>query len=395
MALKATEHAIAALKPTEKSYERVVDGHRGLIVRVHPSGEKVFMYRWKQDGILKRITLDAGTLADARAEYLKQRAAVKRGDDPIILIRQQRFERKLQRKTDYFALTFSQLADDYVRLYAKVKKRSWEDDVSLLNQYAIPAWGRIPAREILRQDVNRLLDTVAMRAPIRANRLLSCLRKLFNWAMSRDLLPTSPCLGVQPPSVERPRDRVLSDQEITVFWNGLLSTSLSLLEQSALRLQLLTGTRIGEVAGATWSEFDIEKGVWIIPAARTKNGRELCLPLPTTALQLIKNLPRNTNYLFPIRRGGTGHIRVDSLGKHLSQNMAVFGVSAPFRTHDLRRTMATNLAELGISRTVIDAVLNHTEQGVIAIYDRHSYFAEKRQALEAWAERLSQIVGNP
>ena len=160
--------------------------------------------------------------------------------------------------------------------------------------------------------------------------------------------------------------------------------------QFALKLQLVTAQRIGEVAGASWSEIDARKQEWLIPGDRTKNGRENLVPLSTTAREIIAELDRSNPFLFPAG-GKAGFLRIDVVTHDLADAILEMKM-AHFTSHDLRRTAATHLAELATPRIVIDAILNHKDRSVGAVYDRFNYMPEKRRALEAWAQKLMEIV---
>lgn len=401
--VKANDLAIKGLRPRAQPYEVAVREHRGLTIRVHPSGAKTYRLRYRQDGVLKRVALDASSLADARQEWEKLRSEIKRGDDPVHAATQKRAEKQLKRQEARGAPTFKDLAADYVRLYAKRKKRSWRADELMLESAVLPEWGSIKAKEIKRRDVIDLLDRIAEKTPVRANRVLAVVRKLFNWAVERDVLEISPSAGVKPPGDEQSRERVLTDAELRAFWNRLPESGLDDLDQAALKLQLLTATRIGEVVGASWSEFDFNKGEWLIPGKRSKNKRESLVPLSSCALDVLSQLKSlqptsgseksafTAKFLFP-RTSRTEHTRMDVITHNLKHALPLLGVDERFTSHDLRRTAATRLAELGTPRVVIDAILNHVDRTVGGIYDRHNYANEKRAALEAWARKLEHIV---
>lgn len=390
MAVKANDLAIKALKPRMQRYEVAVRDHRGLIVCVWPSGARTFLLRYRQDGTLKRATLSATTLAAARKEWETKRDDVKRGEDPVAVVKAARAGKQLKRQEERAAPTVETLGHEYIKRYAKQKKKSWRSDELMLEAAVFSEWGKIKARDLKRRDVIALIDSIAERTPVRANRVLAVIRKMFNWAVERDILEHSPCAGVKPPGAEQSRERVLTSAELKAFWNGLPESDLDLFDQAALKLQLLTGARIGEVVGASWSEFDLKEGQWLIPGKRSKNKRESLVPLSPTALAVLAELPHESEFVFP-RNSQTQHTRIDVITHNLRQALPAFGTER-FTSHDLRRTAATRLAELGTPRVVIGAVLNHVDRSVGGIYDRHNYANEKRAALEAWAKRLGQIA---
>jgi len=391
MGIRASAAKIANLKAREREYEVAVAEHRGLVVTVYPSGAKAFGLRFRQDGVLKRVRLDAATLNEARRARLKYRDDVRRGEDPAALVRTARVAKQLKRQADRAAPTIQELAGDFVQLYAKRHKKSWRADEQMLKSAVLPEWGGIQAKEIRRRDVLDLLDRIAGRTPVRANRILAVIRKMFAWAVDREVLEISPCSGVKRPGAEQSRSRVLSDAEIKTLWDGLPSTGVPLSTQLALKLQLVTAQRIGEVVGATWSEIDRAKHEWLIPGERAKNGRANLVPLSSLATTLLSEVgTENSAFVFPATRKATA-LRIDVVTHHLVEVIAHLGMGH-FTSHDLRRTAATKLAELGTPRVVIDAILNHKDPTVGAVYDRHTYAKEKRKALDAWASRLKKVI---
>ena len=391
MAIKANVLKINSLRPRDREYETAVAEHRGLVVTVYPSGARSFGLRYRQDGVLRRIGLSVATLSEARAAWLKHREDVRRGDDPAALVRSARVEKQLRRQADRAAPTVQSLASDYVRIYARRQKKSWRSDELMLQSAVLPEWGAIQAKEIRRRDVIDLLDKIAERTPVRANRILAVVRKMFSWAVERDVLTLSPCSGVKRPGAEVSRNRVLNDDEINAVWNDLTKGGIPKGTHLALRLQLATGQRIGEIVGARWSEIDLPKREWLIPAARTKNGRENLVPLSKLAIAIISEITEGESpLLFPARGEGKS-LRIDVVTHQLHDAIERLEL-AHFTSHDLRRTAATRLAELATPRVVLDAILNHVDRTVAAVYDRHNYTAEKRRALEAWASTLQKIA---
>ncbi len=188
---------------------------KGLGLRVSPSGKKtwVVMYRVKGDPKKRRFTLAPYphlSLADAREQARHVVLDAARGADPA-----------LQKQEEIRAPTFDALAGQYIERHAKKAKRSWREDQRMLNRDVLPVWGCRKAHNIKRRDVIALLDEIADRAPIQANRTLALVRKIFNWAISRDIVETNPCTQLKAPAKERQRDRVLNEDEIRALWIAL------------------------------------------------------------------------------------------------------------------------------------------------------------------------------
>jgi integrase len=303
------------------------------------------------------------------------------------------------RKAERDASTIEGLAELYIELHAKKRKRSWAEDQRILGKDILPAWRNRKAKDITRRDVVALLDKIAKRgAGVQANRTLAVIRKMFNFAMGRSLLDASPCVAILAPAKENQRDRNLSQDEIRVFWEGLAQARMDEKIKLTLKLMLATAQRKGEIVNAAWTEFDLKSGWWTIPAERAKNGRAHRVPLAPIVLDLLKRakeLSGDSPFVFPSPRGGKA-ITGPAVDHALRVNRDCFKANgspvADFTPHDLRRTAASMMTSIKIPRLVVSKILNHVETGITAVYDRHSYDDEKRQALEAWARKLENIL---
>jgi integrase len=327
------------------------------------------------------------TLADAHQDHASALKQLEKGIDPG--------EKKVEanqeaRKTP----TISKLADEYIEKWAKPRKRSWKEDKRILDKDVIPEWKHRKAKDITRRDVIILLDSIVERgAPIAANKTLAVIRKMYNFAIGRDIVQTTPCAAISAPSKTNQRDRVLSEDEIRSFWNNLGKAKMSQESRLALKLQLLTAQRRGEIATAAWDDLDLDSGWWTIPAERSKNNLPHRVPLSPQAMQIIEELRALNNkseWVFPSPRGKKP-ITPDSITRALLRNLDKLKTSH-FSPHDLRRTSASKMTAMGISRLVVSKILNHVESGITSVYDRHSYDQEKRQALDAWGRQLDTII---
>ncbi len=241
--MRFTDRSIAALKPKAKVYEVWEDGRTGLGVRMSPKGRKSWNYMYRFDGKARRLTLGtypALGLANARVKHANAKELLAKGTDPGALhVEKRRAERQAE--------TVNDIAEEYLEKWARPRKRSAGEDERILRKDVLPAWGKRKAKDIRRRDVILLLDTIVERgAPIGANRTLGVVRRMFNFAISRDLLDTTPVAMVKPPARENQRERVLSPEEIRVFWKGLDEGPISPGICLALKLQLVTAQRKGE-----------------------------------------------------------------------------------------------------------------------------------------------------
>jgi integrase len=273
----------------------------------------------------------------------------------------------------------AQLAGLYLEGHAKPKKKTWRKDREILNRDVLPRWQHRKAKDITRVDIIALLDAVGQRGGVMANVTFTVVRRMFNFAVERGLLEISPCFQVKLPNKAVSRERVLSTDEIASLWQHLDDKPTDML----LKLMLVTAQRKGELVNAKWA--DIQDNWWIIPD--TKNGKSHRVPLSPLALKLLSQLPRHSPYLFPGQDENKplAAITVNSAMRHIH-------IIPHFTPHDLRRTAASHMASIGIPRLTIGKILNHSDRGVTAIYDRHSYDAEKREALELWARKLMAIT---
>jgi integrase len=397
---KLTDKKVESLRPKTKRYIEW-DGRTGLGVRVSPFGKKTFIFMYRFNGKARMMTLGTyGTtapdisLADAgqiKADAVKD---IKQGIDPG---QKEITKKRLHRE----APTVAELVDEYIENWAKKRKRSWAEDERILKLDIVPVWGNRKAKSIIRRDVITLLNSIVERdAPIQANRTLAVVRKMFNFAVGQDIIPATPCAEIQAPAPEKQRDRVLADAEIKTLWDELPKARMTELTRLAIKLQLATAQRIGEVAAAEWSEIDLDGNIWTIPGEKTKNGLPHRVPLSPMALELLQSIRIESGasqYLFPSPREAVGHMSPSAMGRAMYK--AILEKKEKYRInlkdvtpHDLRRTAASKMTEAGIPRLVVSKVLNHAETGITAVYDRHGYDNEKRQALDTWARKLDSII---
>lgn len=391
--MRFTVKTIEALKPKKSRYEEYDDNLKGFGVRVFLSGEKSWVTRYRRKGKLIKITLgkvSAVSMADARDKHNEIRLLLNLGRDP-------QAEVQAKKIINLTAPTVEELAQEYLERWAKPRKRTWKTDEWVLNKNVVPRFGKMLAKDVKRVHIIVMLDeAVARGLTAGANNLLSITRKMFNWAVGRGILETSPCLLIPRPAPLKQRDRVLTYDEITTLWKTL--PKLGFLEQVRLALQimLVTAQRKGEVLKAEKTEIDFRTGWWTIPAERAKNGLSHRVPLSPLALRLFQkafDLSGDSRWVFnsPFKPNEDRHINPQSVSHGLLKNKHKMDIDT-FVVHDLRRTAASYMASMGIPRLVIKKILNHIETDVTAVYDRHSYDKEKYEALIAWGEKLESIV---
>jgi integrase len=290
--------------------------------------------------------------------------------------------------------TVAEVAAKYIEKRLKPRARRWADVEGMLRRDVLSEWGTRPIAEITRRDVRDLLEGIVGRgSPVVANRVLSHLRGLFRWAIRNDYVTVNPAVDIDRPHDEKPRQRALSEAEIKTAWQAFCKMRHPF--GTLGKMLLLTAARRGEWAGASWSEIDVERAIWTLPASRSKTGEPLMLPLSSKVIEIVVAIPRidSSDLLFPSSRSNSAN-PISGFSKELVAAHRLSGTSG-WHWHDLRRTCRTGFARLGVTAAVGERILNHsdgTRNRIAAVYDAHSYLPEMRAALEAWASELERIV---
>jgi integrase len=397
MGVKLTKRVVEAAEPAAGDRYLWDAEVKGFGLKVTPAGRKVFVFQYRMGGRgakTERYTIgefrSPYTVDRARGEAVRLLAEVKSGRNPA---EAKRVERRSEPNR---ARLFGEMAAEFIERHAKPNTRDWRKTEYLLRHDVLPFWSIRPVREITRQDVIELVDRVADRgARIHANRVLAAARVLFNWALSRGVIEASPAAGVKAPGAETVRERVLSEGELREVWRAADATPYPF--GPFFQLLILTAQRRDEVAGIRWSEIDEARALWTIPGERAKNARAHQVPLPALATDILGSIPRiegsdlvfTTNRQTPISGFSKAKLRLDKAsGVGLTDR-------DEWRVHDIRRSVTTFMAEMGIAPHVVDKLLNHVSgsiRGVAAVYNRYAYTDERRRALDAWANRLAAIV---
>lgn len=433
----------------------------GFGVRVLPSSLRIWIFVYQFKG--KRRQMRLGDYPDVTLATAKDRAAdarkvLKAGIDPQEHgfdwhHDPERVKREVEtaKREDEKNPTVNKLAEEYMEKHAKKFKRasSATEDQRLLDKDVLPSWGDRKAKDIRKRDVIKLLEDAAERGPALCHNIFKLVRKMYNFAVERDILENTPCAGVKIDNIATitHRERVLKEpndnngvDEILTFWTELDKASMSHEVKQILKLILVTGQRPGEVAGLHTDEISVEvkqqkddKGNvrewketwWTLPVERRKVKEKSKNPpqphrvyLNELALEIIGNAK---GYVFP-----SPVIRLDEddneIPAHIDDNAVAYAIRRNlkdykprrkisgdtvkmvkvkedkkmniehFTPHDLRRTCSTRLAELGFKDEVNDAILGHVKSGVVGIYNRYRYDKEKRQAMEAWGRKLNSII---
>ena len=381
----------------------VRDFESPLVYRLTSSGTRSFSVRTRLNGQQLRFTYPAvarvENLEDARGWAHRIVDKCKAGLDP----REEQW--RVQKVSESDALRFWVVLETFIARHAK-RNKTWRDTQAIFALHVLPYWGNRLITEISRSDVARLLDIVEDRTSVyRTNRVLAAVRKLFNWAVARGTIEKSPVVPGMARQGEKSRDRYLTPREIRLVWKS--AQKLGYPAGTLIQLLLLTGQRRSEVAGMRWDQLDLEREkVWTLPPEQTKAGREHCVPLSDPAIHLIQSAPQLGEYV--LSTGGATPISgFSKWKKRLDEEVAAFlrgeaAADSPtipplpsWRLHDLRRTVATHMEELGIPPHMVGSVLNHDPKGykgVTSVYTRGNLLYERRKALTAWARFLAYVL---
>ncbi|MDG2516114.1 integrase arm-type DNA-binding domain-containing protein [Sphingobium yanoikuyae] len=420
-----TDRWVEAVKATDKRQEISDPGCRGLylIVQPAPGGKKSWAWRGKAKGAsaVQKKTLGsypAHSLAEARDWADKLTAAREAGIDLDAVRREEEAKAaaaaaaasdRASRTLDWFWTIYEPRFIDVLDDAAN-SRGMWRNDIQ-------PALGGLVMADIRHEDVERMVEKVRQRAPVRANRVLSMTKTIFKRALSyyrsQTLMTTNPAEYVMAPTKEVSRDRVLRRDEFGIVLR-VIDEMIDSQEfygpyARSLRLIVATGVRRDEAAEAPWHEFDLDGGSWLIPGERTKNGLPLLLDLTPNMLEYLSGLkaPNRSEYVFNSVSKPTVPMSGFSKAKDV-----VFGRTVEIATaegvrlenwtaHDLRRTVATMMNDLAdedgnplIQPAIVEATLNHisgVKSDVAGVYNRAAYRAQKKRALLVWEAELDAI----
>jgi integrase len=381
-----TALSVQRLKPPRKGQIDVFDkGYPGLALRISYGGKKTW-YSFYTDiaGKVHRLKLGSYSdhpflgLAEAREAWRETRGAVARGIDPA-----------RAQQSDTAAMGFPPVVAEWLkRDQAENKASSLYAVQRVIENDLLPAWRHRRIDQIGKRDVLDLLDGIVDRgAPSMARRVYAHLGCFFKWCLSRDIITVNPMASIPRPSSGAARERVLSAEELAAIYRGAEQLGPA---GTVIRLLALTGARLNEIAQLRWPELN---GVAInLPGDRTKNGRPHLIPLSAPAKALLDTMVPIQDCDFVFTVGGRKPVSGWSGNKALLDKVS--GVT-DWRVHDLRRTCATGMAELGVEPHIVEAVLNHVsghKAGVAGVYNKAAYAAEKAAALELWGAHVMDLV---
>lgn len=378
-----------------------VGGRLGLYFRVSDEGTGTWVVRYKAHSKRREITVgrysngpDHLSLADARAAAAKIQAEAKKGIDPLA-----------ERQREHLAKvnTVDDLAADWLddckrRLkHPHIPERVYRKDIA-------PSIGQLSLDQVNARDIRGLITKIAKsNRPTIANDALAYCKQIFNHGIKLDIIQNNPAQAfrnVDAGGTEQSRDRALSLDEVKSVFEVLRDNADQFTRDNYLAVALLLclGVRKGELIAAEWAEIDLEKGLWVIPRQRSKNGDSITIPLVGCVIEWfveLKYRSGGSEYVFPRRRSSkrNGHISPDTLNAAFVKLFREEKLQIPhFTVHDLRRTFRTQLGLLGVPGHVAERCMNHRIPGIERVYNIHDYFDERKQALTLVAQKIEPLV---
>jgi integrase len=389
--MKLTTATVQKLKLPAGAADKIFfdDGLSGFGLRVRDGGKRTWIAQYRVGTKQRRVTL--GTVENLEAPAARQRAKdvlskVHLGRDP----QTEKAEKRAQASVTLGAMVERYLVE---RAAKRLKLRSFQEVERHLTKHW-SALADLPIRNVARSSVAAQLGRIAGDSgPFASNRARAALSAFFSWAIGEGLADANPVIGTNKATEEVSRDRVLTDEELSLAWRLAGDGDYG----AILRLLVLTGQRREEVGGMLWSEIDLKDAMWRIGAERTKNGLPHEVPLSAPAVTILSALNRREgrDRVFGARDGafqGWSNAKT-ALDARMSATLG--HPPEAWRLHDIRRTVATRLADLGVLPHVVEAVLNHIsghKAGVAGIYNRASYATEKDAALTLWGDHVRMLA---
>lgn len=394
------EKEIENLVTKKSKYMKFDDRYSGFGVRVYPSGKKSYIYSFTLGDRKKSITLGdipVMSFREALEKYIQASKLAKSGVHP-------KFLTKNHTSMKEFSKRF------YNEVLVRNRKRP-DEAFRLLENNILNSIGDINIKMVTTQMLYETLNEVVHRgAPVVANRTAALVRQLFEYALITGVIEKNPFISTYKRYLggkEASKERVLSYAEIKQLTGNVKQTTLNEDHFLSLMMILATAQRPGEVLSIELDEICTDSKVWTIPSHKAKNGKEHQVPLNKVALSIVMKQASKAyhgQWLFPAIRNPSIPTCPRSVARALASNVSPVQRDgkasrryqnrlkiAKFTPHDLRRTAATHMAELGVDEDVIGLILNHTRPGATPIYNRYRYLKEKREALELWGEKLSEL----
>ncbi|MBT1772480.1 tyrosine-type recombinase/integrase [Enterobacter hormaechei subsp. xiangfangensis] len=397
---KLTDIQIRSWIKSGERFEGRADGN-GLYLRYRKVDKSPnWRYRYRYAGKARAMLIGSYSdlsLAKARDIAKELSARVALGYDVAGEKQERKLEALAKIEAEKNALNVAELAAEY---YARQIENTYKHPElfrSSLQKNIVALIGKMKVEDVRPRHVDVVLQDVIKRgSPTVANDVLRMLKRLFDYAVVRGIIEVNPAISFSAKDAggkEQGRKRALSREELMMFFRALRNgRGISRENELAFKIILALGVRKMELCAAEWSEFDLANEVWHLPGSRAKNGDDIDIPLPQPVIEWIKEIrlfAGDSRWLIPARRAQTAsHISRATLNMVMPSVMKEMSGVEPFSIHDLRRTMRTQMAGLGIDPLIAERCLNHKIPGIEGIYNRHQYFNERKAALAQWADLL-------
>jgi len=392
--MSLNDTAIQALKSKPHRYE--VTDRDGLILEVHPSGKKVWRYRYRLNGKREKLTLGpypAVGLKRAREMRLEAEKLVEAKTSPA-LVKQRKKE--AEKRIGGEIRTVDDLAEHWIENVLKAASKSADQDETYVRRDLLPRIGSLALDDVSANDIWRCVEVVLKRGHGQAaRRVRAAAKRMFDYALSQGLVRANPAATIKPTHIAptKTRTRTLKAGELKQFLNAVYTSGLTREQKLALHLLLLVPVRKGELLAARREHFDAEATTWDVPAENSKNGAPIRHKIPKQAQAIVKELlmlAGTREWLMPSSRGlGRKALSETALNAALR---TIHGLPEEMVIHDLRRTCRTGLSDLGgIPDAVAELCLNHRPKGVAGVYDRAERIQERARALQRWADHVDKI----
>ena len=382
---------IKAGKPTAKA-----DGD-GLTFTFSAKGTAAWVLRYRFGGKARELTIGRYpdiTLAKARELAAEARVHIQQGRD----VAREKQKATIERAA---AKTLRELAADYMsKAFPHLAANTTKQRRQHVEGVILPKLGSLPAREVSTADVVALVEAVGKKSVNVAELVFTAVSEIFKHGLARHVVTANPCAGISVSAIcgkpEPKRQRLkLTEDELRVILPALPGIGAE--NALAVKIQLATCVRLGELAKAEWAHVDFDRAEWFVPDQNSKTGRGFTIPLPPAVVGWFRELEPfacGSRFVLPARRarrtrnhGGEVHFEQRAMNAMLHKVCIKMGDKVRrFTPHDLRSTARSHLAALGVNMLVAERCLNHSLGGLIAIYDQHDYMAERRAALELWTD---------
>lgn len=385
-------HWIKAGQPIAKAQGEVP----GLTFTLSAKGTAAWVLRYRVGGKARELTIGRYpdySIKRAKEEALEARVKIQKGID----VAREKQKGSIERAA---AKSFHQLATDYMeKAFPNLAANTIKQRRHHIEDVILPKIGRLAAREVTTADVVALVEAVGKRSKNVAELVFTAISEIFKHGMARHVVMVNPCAGISVSAIcgkpEPKRLRLkLTGAELRVILPAL--SGIGKENALAVRVQLATCVRLGELAKAEWAHIDFDRAEWFIPDANSKTGKGFTVPLVPTVVSWFKELETlscGSRFVLPARQlrrkhnhGGEVHFEQRALNSMLHKLCDKLGDKVRrFTPHDLRSTARSHLAALGVNLIVAERCLNHSLGGLVAIYDQHDYMTERRAALEKWS----------